>query len=71
MKASNRLRHLPESHLQSEVLMMGGSVTLRRMPTVKFAQDAADYFVEVLTILCRASARLTKWPRLLFPRNDA
>lgn len=30
---------------------MGGSVTLHSMSTVKFAPDAAGYFVKVLTIL--------------------
>jgi hypothetical protein len=39
--------------------MVGGSVTLtlRRMPTVTFAPDAADYFVEALTFFagnCRS-----------------
>ena len=43
--------------------MMGGSVTLRTMSTVKFAPDAADYFVEVLTILCRDTVAVTIHPQ--------
>ena len=42
----------------------GGWVTLSRMPTVKFAPDAADYFVEVLTILCRDTVAVTVLPQL-------
>ncbi len=42
---------------------MGGSVTLRLMPTVKFAPDAADYLVEVLAILCRDTVAVTIHPQ--------
>ena len=34
------------------------------MPTVKFALDAADYFVELLTILCRDTVAVTIHPQL-------
>ena len=50
------------SHIDLHRSRQGGSVTLRRMPTVKFAPDAADYFVEVLTILCRDTAAVTVHP---------
>ena len=33
------------------------------MPTVRFAPDAADYFVEVLTILCRDTIAVTIHPQ--------
>ena len=33
------------------------------MSTVKFAPDAADYFVEVLTILCRDTVAVTIHPQ--------
>lgn len=33
------------------------------MPTVKFAPEAADYFVEVLTILCRDTVAVTIHPQ--------
>jgi hypothetical protein len=34
------------------------------MPIVKFAPEAADYFVELLTILCRDTVAVTIHPQL-------
>ena len=57
------MRHLPESHQRSGVLKVGVESSLRSMSTVMYAPDAADYFVEVLTILCRDTVPLTIRPQ--------
>jgi hypothetical protein len=56
-------RHLAGGPTSITIVNDGGSVTLSRMPTVKFAPEAADYFIEVLTILCRDTVAVTIHPQ--------